>query len=178
MQELNESKKKRMIYKTESEEFKKQELSNDINRAISTLGDTERVRVDFYNAEDVRRRIVDYFTACSGAGIYPSVQGLAVHGFGISRQALYQWRSNRDHSNLESARLIDLACDLMADILTNQSLHNNANTIQTMFQLKNNHSFSDKVELEAVQGREDPFERLSVEEIAKRYELPEAEELS
>lgn len=188
MRELSESEKKRRIYKVESKEFAKAELATDIGRAIATISDTKRERVDFYNVEDVRQRIVDYFTACAEVGVYPSVQGLAVHGFGISRQALNQWRTrsrrdkyiNHDDTRREVERLIDIACDMMADILTNQSLHNNANPVQSLFQLKNNHAFSDKVELEAI-PHEDEEEHLSEEELRRKYayileSLPEPDE--
>ena len=188
MRELSESEKKRRIYKVESKEFAKAELATDIGRAIATLSHSERQRVDFSNVEDVRQRIIDYFNACAEIGVYPSVQGLAVHGFGISRQALNQWRtrSRRDkyytdnETRKEVERLIDCACDMMADILTNQSLHNNANPVQSLFQLKNNHAFADRVELEAV-PHEDEEEHLSEEEIRRRYayildSIPEPDE--
>lgn len=167
LSDLSESEKKRRIYKTESEEFKKQELAVDIGRAI-TLFDTDRVKVNLNDAEEVRQRIIDYFKACQATGIFPSVQGLATHGFGISRQALNQWRRRRDNYKLDSAKLIDIACDSMADILTNQSLHNNCNPVQSLFQLKNNHAFSDRVELEAVQAR-DEEEYLSEEDLRRKY---------
>lgn len=147
MEEVNESGKKSQLYKIQSEQFKKAELANDIGRAINAISE-ERVKVNFDNKTDVKKRITDYFTACSAAGVFPSVQGLASYGFGISRQALNQWR-NRNRGK-EVANMIDIACDMMADILTNQSLHNNANPVQTLFQLKNNHAFADRVEIEPI----------------------------
>ena len=176
MRELSESEKKRRIYKVESKEFAKAELATDIGRAIATISNRERQRVDFTDVEDVRQRIIDYFSACADSGIYPSVQGLAVHGFGISRQALNQWRTRSRHDKFytdketrkEVERLIDCACDMMADILTNQSLHNNANPVQSLFQLKNNHAFADRVELEAIPHDEED-ERMSMEELERKY---------
>lgn len=168
--ELSESEKKRRIYKAESEAFKKKELQTDICRAISALSG-DRIRVDFDNVEDVRQRIIDYLTACYRSGIYPSVQGLAAHGFGISRQALNQWRIA--HSDTQSARLIDMATDLFADVLTNQSLHNNANPVQALFQLKNNHAFADRVEIQPVKINDDTV--YSPAEIRERLGLPEEE---
>ena len=168
MRELSESEKKRRVYKVESEEFKKSELANDIARAVEAIADRERQRVDFSDVEDVRNRIVDYFEACAGAGIYPSVQGLAVHGFGVSRQALNQWRTRKDNAKTESAKLIDCATDLMADILVNESLHNNANPVQALFQLKNNHAFADKVEIVQVIDN-DPLSDINNRELARKY---------
>lgn len=181
------SERKRRLYKIDSEEFKKAELAADIGRAIEAIS-SNRKRVDFHNIEDVRQRIIDYFTACANAGVYPSVQGLAVHGFGISRQALNQWRtrSQRDkyrtgnETRKEVERLIDCACDMMADVLTNQSLHNNANPVQVLFQLKNNHAFADKVELAAVpyDNEHDDYDEEEIKARLQMYidSLPEPDE--
>lgn len=178
IQEINNgSGKKRMIYKTEAEEFKKGELANDISRAINAIAE-DRERVDFSNIADVKQRITDYFSACAAAGVYPSVQGLASYGFGISRQALNQWRNRNNNRGSEVSLLIDRACDMMADILTNQSLHNNANPVQSLFQLKNNHSFADRVEIEPV--TDNSFERspeVTIEYLQQKYGIAEEHEL-
>ena len=168
--ELSESSKKRAIYKTESEAFKKSELANDITRAINCIAE-RRDKVDFSNVFDVQGRIINYFTACSNGGIYPSVQGLASYGFGISRQALNQWR-NRNRGT-EVGNLIDIACDMMADILTNQSLHNNANPVQSLFQLKNNHAFADRVEIEPITDNSyEQTHEVTKEYLFNKYILP------
>ena len=175
-QEVSESGKKSQVYKIQSEQFKKAELANDIGRAVNAINE-ERVRVNFDSKEDVKKRIIDYFTACSAAGIFPSVQGLASYGFGISRQALNQWRNK--HRGTDIANMIDVACDMMADILTNQSLHNNANPVQSLFQLKNNHAFVDRVEVEPIQNNPlDNFDaERSREYLMQKYCIPEEHEL-
>ena len=171
--EVANGKRSKDIYKIQAEEFKKAELEKDIGRALNALSEPDAERVDFSNVEDVRRRIVDYFKACQIASVYPSVQGLASFGFGISRQALNQWRQRDKNRHTEAAALIERACDMMADILTNQSLHNNANPVQSLFQMKNNHSFADKIEIQPVIDdvkREDEF---SADDIRRRYTLDE-----
>ena len=56
----------------------------------------------------------------------------------------------------------------MADILTNESLKNNANAVQVIFQLKNHFDHNDKVEIQPVQA--DPLgDQRSVEEIMEKY---------
>lgn len=173
-QEVSESGKKSQLYKIQSEQFKKEELSKDIGRAVNAINE-ERVRVDFSDSADVKKRITDYFSACSAAGVFPSVQGLASYGFGISRQALNQWR-NRNRGN-EVANIIDIACDMMADILTNQSLHNNANPVQTLFQLKNNHAFADRVEIEPINNNSyENTHEVSREYLFNKYVLPNMDE--
>lgn len=181
-EQVASGKRTKDIYKVQAEQFKAEQLSQDIGRAVYALSqpEAEAERVDFSNVEDVRRRIVDYLKACQLSGTYPSVQGLASFGFGISRQALNQWLRRDKNSSSEVAQLIGRATDMFADILTNQSLHNNANGIQALFQLKNNHAFADRVEIEPIIDNEPEREYLSAEEIAKKYGIewePEPEAL-
>ena len=165
--DIANSKRKKDIYKVASEKFKAEQLSQDIGQAIKALNNSA-VRVNLNDAEDVRQRIIDYLTACQLSGTYPSVQGLATKGFGISRQWLNMWRLDQKNKGTESLDLIEMAYDLFADIITNQSLHNNANGIQALFQLKNNHSFADRVEIEPIVNRSED-EVYSAGDIAKRY---------
>lgn len=165
--DIANSKRRKDIYKIASEKFKAEQLSQDIGQAIKALNNSA-VRVNLNDAEDVRQRIIDYLTACQLSGTYPSVQGLATKGFGISRQWLNMWRLDQKNKGTESLDLIEMAYDLFADIITNQSLHNNANGIQALFQLKNNHSFADRVEIEPIVNRSED-EVYSAGDIAKRY---------
>ena len=73
--------------------------------------------------------------------------------------------------------MIDVACDMMADILTNQSLHNNANPVQSLFQLKNNHAFADRVEIEPVINNSyEQTHEISKEYLFNKYVLPNMDE--
>lgn len=178
--EVAGSKRKRALYKSDADSFKKTELAANIAHAIANIS-SESTRVDFSNINDVRKRIVDYFNACSQAGVYPSVQGLASYGFGISRQALNQWRNRSINRGSEVGNLIDKACDMIADLLVNQSLHNNANPILTIFSLKNSHGFADRVEIEAVpsdvldNGHVKSDEELRRKYLESTYNLADAE---
>ena len=171
-EQVANGKRTKDIYKVQAEQFKAEQLSQDIGRAVYALSqpEAEAGRVDFSNVEDVRRRIVDYLKACQLSGTYPSVQGLASFGFGISRQALNQWLRRDKNSGSEVAQLIGRATDMFADILTNQSLHNNANGIQALFQLKNNHAFADRVEVEPIiEKDEDDIGHWTAERIRAQY---------
>ena len=168
-EQVASGKRTKDIYKIQAEQFKAEQLSQDIGRAVYAFSEPEAERVDLNNAEDVRRRIVDYLKACQLSGVFPSVQGLSAFGFGISRQALNQWRLRDKNKGSESARLIAQACDMFADILTNQSLHNNANPVQALFQMKNNHGFADRIEIEPVYEKDDEEERWTAEQIRSWY---------
>lgn len=149
-------------YKAASDEHKGALLASDIRqRAEDLLKSNERGRVNFKDIEDVQTRIFAYFSACAAAEVYPSVMGLAVHGFGISRQALNQYLLA--HAETEAAEEINKAKDVMADILTNASLYNNANAVQALFQLKNHFGHSDRVEVQPVETKPDneaPIKRI------------------
>ena len=162
---------KKKVYKAEADAHKGEALQQDILAQLGALQATEqRRKVDLRNIEDVKQRTYDYLAACAEAEAFPSVMGLAVHGYGISRQALNQFlQRNRN----EVTEFIDRTKDVIADILTNASLYNNANAVAVIFQLKNSHSFADRVEIEPVMTQEDT-NRISIGEIEAKYaELPE-----
>lgn len=157
------------LYKAEADSHKGETLKSNILAQLDSLKEVEeKDKVNFRDISDVKRRTYSYFVSCATAEVYPSVMGLAVHGFGISRQALNQWLQR--NSNTETAEFIEQAKDVMADILTNAGLYNNANSVQVLFQLKNHFGHADKVELTAIPttalGRD-----LSIEDIQASLEL-------
>ena len=162
---------KKKVYKAEADAHKGEALQMDIITQLEALQATEqRRKVDLRDLEDVRQRTYDYLAACAEAEAFPSVMGLAVHGYGISRQALNQYLLRNKN---EVTEFIDRTKDVIADILTNASLYNNANAVAVIFQLKNSHSFSDRVEIEPITQR-DEEERISICEIEAKYaELPD-----
>lgn len=159
------------LYKAESDAHKGEVLHQDILMHLTALQAAEdRTKVDFRNLDQVRQRTYDYLTACAAAEVYPSVMGLAVHGYGVSRQALNQYLLRNDN---ETTDFIMRTKDIMADILTNSSLYNNANAVATIFQLKNHFAHADRVEIEAVPQKNEP-EALSLADIEAKYaELPD-----
>lgn len=134
-------------YKAQADEHKGGILAADIYQQTRALFESDkRGRVDFHNLEDVKERTYKYFMACQQAEVFPSVMGLAAHGYGISRQGLNQYL--RAHPGEEVTEFICMARDTIADILTNASLFNNANAAQVIFQLKNHFGHSDAPEPE------------------------------
>lgn len=162
---------KKKVYKAEADAHKGEALQLDIMAQLEALQASEqRKKVDLRNIADVKQRTYDYLSACAAAEAFPSVMGLAVHGYGISRQALNQYLLRNDN---EVTEFIDRTKDVIADILTNASLYNNANAVAVIFQLKNSHSFADRVEIEPVTSKNES-DRFTADEIAAKYaELPE-----
>ena len=152
--EMATSKEKNRLYnyKTVSDAHKGGVLAADIMSRTAAL--TERPRkVNLNSLEEVQERTATYFTACAAAEVYPSVMGLASHGYGISRQALNQYMLR--NANSETTEYINRVKDIMADILTNESLKGNANPVQALFQLKNHFGHADRVEVEAIKETEE-----------------------
>lgn len=94
--------------------------------------------------------------------------GLAVHGYGISRQALNQYLQRNPNS--EAALFISKVKDTMADILTNAALYRNADPVSVIFQLKNHFEHSDKLQLEPIRQESPLGSDISAAELAERYQ--------
>lgn len=163
----------RKIYKAESEEFKREALSREIASRIPATR-IDKQRIDLNCLEDVAECTQIYLQACANEGVYPSVMGLSVYGFGISRQALNQYMLRNPNS--KTTEYLHRIKDIMADILTDQSLKNNCNPVQAIFQLKNHFEHTDKVE-ETPPPVEVLGEAPTAQEIIERYtDLPDTEE--
>lgn len=161
------------IYKAASDQHKGEELEASLEANIEALkASRRRGAVDWNDLEAIENRTYDYLTACARSQTYPSVMGLAVHGLGVSRQALNDFLTRYPDS--PSAKFINMAKDCFADILTNASLFRNADPVSTIFQLKNHFSHTDRVQLEPVKLESPLGHTLSAEEIAEKYkDLPE-----
>ena len=154
------------LYKSQSDAHKGDQLRTDIANRIVALRETaEQGKVDFANLDQVKERTYMYLEACREASVFPSVVGLANHAFGVSRQALNQYLLKNSNATTD---FIELTKDIIADILINASLYNNCNTIASIFQLKNSHAFSDRVEIQAVPPRNDSQD-FDPEDIRRRY---------
>ena len=154
------------LYKAQSDAHKGELLQDDISNRITALQETsQRDKVDFSNLAQVQERTFLYLEACRNAAVFPSVLGLATHGFGISRQALNQYLLSHNNATTD---FIELTKDVIADLLSNASLYGNANPISVIFQLKNSHAFADRVEIQPVAPRAD-LQDYNLNDIQKRY---------
>lgn len=136
------------LYRSENSGSDKGELlAQDIKGRIIALHTIDgRCKVNREDLEAVKRRTFAYLEACAAAEVYPSVMGLAVHGFGISRRRLNQYIAKNASPTVE---FLESVKDAISDVLVNESLHNRANPIQVIFQLKNHYDHADRVELQA-----------------------------
>ncbi len=140
--------------KSRSREEKAEEIKLSIYERIAMLQDVmQKPKCNLKNMDDVQSRTLTYMTACAETGAFPSVMGLAVYGFGLSRQALYNFL--KMHPDSDTAQYIMAVKEMMAEVLTDASLKHNADSIQAIFQLKNHFEHSDKQEITIIPGTND-----------------------
>lgn len=172
MVEENKQGKKRnsSLYKIKSAEYKGEVLSNELTNTVEVLKQTsDKGKVDFDNIDEVKKRTFEYLNACAIAECFPSVMGLAVQGYGVSRQYLNRYIANHDNATADFIRLVK---DEIADLLVNASLQNNANPIMAIFQLKNHYEHSDKTQIEV--GKKSLLDNLpNINDVMKKYESDE-----
>lgn len=155
------------MYKELSDEHKGEQISLTIKSKSNALRDAINApRVNLSDTPQVQERTFMYLEACSLSSCFPSVMGLS-SALGCSRQNLHRWLLS--HPEHPTTDFINMAKDLMADVLTNASLYNNANAVQVIFQLKNHYEHADRVEIAPVVQNMPLDNDYSVEEIRRRY---------
>lgn len=154
------------IYKEIADQHKSEQISLSITSKNNALKQAINApRVDLSDTQEVQKRIFMYLEACSLSSSFPSVMGLAA-ALGCSRQNLNRWLLS--HANHTTTDFINIAKDLIADVLTDAALRNNAAQIMAIFQLKNLHGFADRVEVAPVTPERDDRD-YDPEDIRKRY---------
>lgn len=154
------------VYKELSDEHKGEQIALSIKNKASSLKEVINApKIDLSDTEEVQKRAFMYFEACATSSTFPSVMGLS-GAMGCSRQNLNRWLLS--HPGHPTTDFINMAKDVMADILTNASLYNSANALQVIFQLKNHFGHSDRVEISPV-AQTPADSEISVEDIRKRY---------
>ena len=93
----------------------------------------ERISLNDYAA--VQERANAYLYQCSKEDQLPTLKGLAIEGFGMSRQSVYRYLKR--HPDTESAEYIKILCCMFDDLLVNESLKNRFDANQAIFRLRN-----------------------------------------
>lgn len=160
---------RRLSYQEENSQYRGEALAADINDKITALKSAaKRDSTNLYDLKAIQERTFAYMRSCAAAEAFPSVMGLAALGFGCSRQYLNKFI--REHPEAESSKFIELTKDVFADLLTNNALFRRADCVQAIFQLKNNHSFADRLEI-VPEVKTDPLgELVDPEALRKRIE--------
>lgn len=137
------------LYKAQADEHKGDVLAADLERSILEMQEADRRGpIDWNDLEQVKSRTYDYLTACATSQVFPSMMGLSIYGYGMSRQAVNKYLIKYPDS--PAAKFVSMVKDLIADTLSNAALFRNADPVSVIFQLKNHFDHSDKVQIEPV----------------------------
>ena len=154
------------IYKIESSEFRRSELSQLTERVMNELAENvNREKIPLTDFEAVQKQTLLYFSACRDAATIPTILGLS-RSLGYSRAALY--RHIETHAGTDTAEWLELTRDALSDALDIAALENNINTICAIFIQKSLFNRRESVEIIPVQNN-DLTPTMSVEEIQKQY---------
>lgn len=163
----NKNGSKSKIYKELSDEHKGEQIAQSVSdKALSLKQAINAPKVDLSNTAEVQERTFMYLEACSLSSSFPSVMGLS-GALGCSRQNLNRWMLS--HPGHPTTDFVNMAKDVMADILTNASLYNNANAVAVIFQLKNHFEHADRMEITPVVQNQLNTDNYNVEDIRRRY---------
>lgn len=162
----NKNGSKAKVYKELSDEHKGEQITQSVSsKALSLKQAINAPKVELSDTEQVQERTFMYLEACSLSSCFPSVMGLS-GALGCSRQNLNRWLLS--HPGHPTTDFVNMAKDVMADILTNASLYNNANAVAVIFQLKNHFEHSDRVEISSVVQNQLDTD-YNAEDIRRRY---------
>ncbi|MFV0351840.1 MAG: terminase small subunit [Oscillospiraceae bacterium] len=163
---------KSKMYKELSDAHKANQLAADSCTKRKMLQEsTVRTRLDLKDTPSVQARTFEYMEATEIAKVFPSVSGLAL-AFGCSRQNLNQFLLA--HPTHPTTDFIQQVKEAFADIISNAGLYGSANPIMSIFILKNNHGFVDRLDLAPVAQTPTDGD-YDVEAIRKRYLLDDTE---
>lgn len=155
------------IYKAQADEHKGDVLTADLEHSISEMQKADRRGpIDWNDLEQVKSRTYDYLTACATSQVFPSMMGLSIYGYGMSRQAVNKYLVKYPDS--PAAKFVSMAKDLIADTLTNAALFRNADPVSVIFQLKNHFNHYDKLQVEPVPQNTDLLAPVTDPEERKR----------
>lgn len=154
------------IYKEIADQHKSEQIALSITSKNNALKQAINApRVDLSDTQEVQKRTFMYLEACSLSSSFPSVMGLAA-ALGCSRQNLNRWLLS--HANHATTDFINITKDLIADVVVDAGLRNNAAQPMSIFVLKNNHGFVDRVEVAPIAPERNDRD-YDPEDIRRRY---------
>lgn len=131
----------------------------------------QRGRVDLNDVDTVRTVACEYVDACMQTGQYPTLMGLST-AFGLSRRRVEYYCSS--HENETTAFLATMKT-LFSDVLANAALNRRADSITSIFVLKNSGVGVGLTNNDSpVTGDERGIEYMNNDEIIAKYsDIPE-----
>ena len=163
-----EQQKKSRLYKAESQEISKEAISKSIYNAIEEVERKEgREKINLENTAMVKSLTKSYLETCADKAVFPTMTGIAL-ALGYTRRNLYYYMEK--NPGTETAKFLTQIHDMLADILSENSLKGNANNIASIFLLKALYGYKEATTVELVQGSQ-INENPSIDDIVQRAGL-------
>ena len=141
-------------------------------------------KIDLHNYNQLRDRLTEYFDYMEQQDTKPTVAGMAL-ALGIDRFRLYEIRSGtstnaRGVKDLppECVNLIKEAYEILEVLMENYIQNGKVNPVAGIFLAKNHFRYTNETEVVVKPGQQALDSEYSVDEIKKRYQLTEGEQLS
>ena len=99
--------------------------------------------IDLNNAEQVKKRILDYFQICINNDTKPSLAGVA-NALSISRQYLWEIANGKTSKNKDVVEAIQKVQYLLNQLMEDYLQQGKINPVSAIFLLKNNHNYLDE----------------------------------
>lgn len=170
--DVDGSGRKRKLYQggeidggTMTQAFNRQFIKAAVGAVGYNLSEDNRGRVDLRDTQEVQARTLEYVQACELAGLLPGLSGLCGYSLHCSRQWLHKFK--RENPRHETTLFLERVGELFADCISNAALAGASNAVMSLFILKNNHGYVDKVSYEDTTEAEDDYEYKSVEDVRK-----------
>lgn len=127
-------------------------------------------RVDKKDPEQVRSRISEYLSICSGSDTKPSVAGLAL-AFGVHRTTLWGWANSRGTKDMpeESCNLVKIAYLAMNTLVETYAQQGQMNPTIAVFLLSNHFGYRDVKAVDLNVGNDEGEKQASAEELQAKY---------
>ena len=168
MIEQAEHHKKNRLYKAESQEISNEAISKSIRNAIAEVKRNEgREKINLEDSARVKAITEAYLETCAAQAVFPSMSGIAM-SCGYTRRNLYYYMEK--NPGTETGKFLIQVHDLLADIISENSLKGNANNIASIFLLKALYGYKDSQTVELVQGTQ-PLETPSLDDLVHRAGL-------
>lgn len=105
----------------------------------------ELPEIDTKDAEQVKKRINEYFKICCKSDMKPSMAGLAL-AIGVCRQTLWEWANDRTRKG-EFGNAIKKAVQMLDLQMVDYMQNGKINPVSGIFLMKNSFGYTDKTEV-------------------------------
>lgn len=170
MRESNQNTKNRRnnLYKAQSGDYQHEQLQLVLQDKLDDLKMLDLTEpVNLRDAAELKRRAEVYISVCQCRSAFPSILGYS-RALGVSYRALRKHIER--NPNDAGSRFLLIFSEMVAEVLHESALANNANSILSIFLSKAIYDISDTAKIELVNGKaDDEGNEIDLDEIRERY---------